>query len=67
MMDPVLGNASVMVLVKNAPHPHAALLLMDFLVSDEGQKVIRDADYFPVNPRLRSKPQSPGSFPPTTT
>ena len=52
MMDPVLGNASVMVLVKNAPHPHAALLLMDFLVSDEGQKVIRDADYFPVNPTI---------------
>ena len=52
LMDPVLGNASVMVLVKNAPHPHAALLLMDYLVSDEGQKVIRDADYFPANPSV---------------
>lgn len=52
MIDPVLGNASVMVLLKNAPHPHAALLLMDFLVSEEGQKVIRDADYFPANPAI---------------
>lgn len=51
-MDPVLGNASVMVLLKNAPHPHAALLLMDFLVSDEGQKVIREANYFPANPSI---------------
>jgi iron(III) transport system substrate-binding protein len=52
LIDPVLGNASVMVLVKNAPRPHAALLLMDYLVSEEGQKVIRDADYFPANPSV---------------
>jgi iron(III) transport system substrate-binding protein len=41
-----------MVLLKNAPRPHAALLLMDYLVSEEGQKVIRDADYFPANPSV---------------
>jgi iron(III) transport system substrate-binding protein len=52
LLDPVLGNASVMVLLKNAPRPHAALLLMDYLVSEEGQKVIRDADYFPANPSV---------------
>jgi iron(III) transport system substrate-binding protein len=51
-MDPILGNASVMVLAKNAPHPHAALLLMDFLISPEGQEVIRKADYFPSDPSI---------------
>lgn len=51
-MDPILGNASVMVIAKNAPHPHAALLLMDFLISPEGQEVIRNADYFPSDPSI---------------
>ena len=51
-MEPVLGNASVMVLAKDAPHPHSALLLMDFLISKEGQEVIRKADYFPADTTL---------------
>jgi iron(III) transport system substrate-binding protein len=46
-LDPIPSNPSVMVLLKNAPHPHAALLLMDFMISKEGQEVIAHADYFP--------------------
>jgi len=55
-MEPILGNASVMVLAKGAPHPHAALLLMDFLISPEGQAVIQKADYFPADPTLEIEP-----------
>jgi len=55
-MDPILGNASVMVLAKGAPHPHASLLLMDFLISPEGQAVIQKADYFPADPTLEIEP-----------
>ena len=55
-MEPVLGNASVMVLTKDAPHPHAAMLLMDFLISKEGQEVIRKADYFPADTTLEVEP-----------
>lgn len=63
MLDPVLGNASVMVLLKSAPNPHAALLLMDFLVSEEGQKVIRDADYFPATPSVEVEASVAGIIP----
>lgn len=63
MLDPVLGNASVMVLLKASPNPHAALLLMDFLVSEEGQKVIRDADYFPASPAVEVEASVAGIIP----
>ena len=42
-------------LVKNAPHPHAALLLLDFLFSEEGQKLVVDSGYAPSRPGLTAK------------
>ena len=62
-MEPVLGNASVMVLMKNAPHPHAALLLMDFLLSKEGQTVIKNADYFPADSSIEVEKTVAGIVP----
>ncbi len=53
-LEPVVGNASVMILMKAAPHPHAAMLLMDFLLSRKGQEVIRDADYLPADPGVET-------------
>ena len=37
-------------LIKNAPHPNAAKLLMEYVLSDEGQEVIRKANYIPTSP-----------------
>ncbi len=53
-LEPVYENASVMLLLKQAPHPHAAILLMDFLMSKKGQEVIRDAEYFPSDPQVET-------------
>ena len=53
-LEPVVGNASVMILMKAAPHPHAAILMMDFLLSQKGQEVIRDADYLPADSRVET-------------
>lgn len=41
-MDLVPANAGGVALPANAPHPHAALLFGDFLLSPEGQKVSRE-------------------------
>ena len=41
-MEPVTGTLSVISVHKNAPHPNAAKLLVDFIISPEGQKVFRD-------------------------
>jgi ABC-type Fe3+ transport system substrate-binding protein len=35
---------------RDAPHPNTGKLIVDFLVSDEGQKIFRDGDYIPAAP-----------------
>ena len=47
--------ASPVSITKNAPHPNAAKLFVDFLVSPEGQALYRDADYMPIDATLPSK------------
>ena len=38
-----------------APDPNAGKLLLDFIVSDEGQAIYRDHGYLPVNPTMQTK------------
>ncbi len=38
-LDPVIAGVGTSGMIVNAPHPHAALLLLDFLHSKEGQQV----------------------------
>jgi len=40
--------ASIMI-PKGTKHPYAAMLFVDYVLSAEGQTVLRDAQYFPVN------------------
>ena len=42
--------------VKGAKHPHAALLLIDYILSKEGQEILRGADYFPADPAVPTTP-----------
>jgi ABC-type Fe3+ transport system substrate-binding protein len=49
-MNPAMAVLCVAGVTKDAPHPNAGKLLVDFLVSDEGQKIFREADYIPVAP-----------------
>jgi iron(III) transport system substrate-binding protein len=49
-MSPAMAVLSVAGVTKDAPHPNAGKLLVDFFVSDEGQKIFRDADYIPIAP-----------------
>ena len=51
-MEPVTGSLSVVSITKGAPHPNAAKLLVDFIISTEGQKVFRDADYITADPAV---------------
>ena len=37
---------------RHATHPNAARLLIDFLTSEEGQQVFRQADYLPALPQV---------------
>ncbi len=44
-MEVVATNAGGVSLVAQAPHPHAAVLLVDFLFSPEAQKILADLEY----------------------
>ena len=45
-VEPLLGLSIGLALVKNAPHPNAAKLFIDFLLSQEGQQAIAAEGYF---------------------
>jgi ABC-type Fe3+ transport system substrate-binding protein len=51
-MEPVTGTLSVLSVHKAAPHPNAAKLLADFIISPEGQQIFRAAEYLPADPTL---------------
>lgn len=48
--DPVPATSASMVVAKGAKHPHASLLLVDFILSQEGQQILAKAEYFPARP-----------------
>ncbi|WP_343715370.1 extracellular solute-binding protein [Inquilinus sp.] len=54
-LGPLVGTAETVGLVKGAPHPNAAKLLFDFLLSEEGQLVLQQANYLPADPNVPAK------------
>jgi iron(III) transport system substrate-binding protein len=51
-IEPMPVALDAVSLLKDAPHPNAARLLIDFLTSEEGQQVFRQADYLPALPSV---------------
>ena len=54
MLDPVPAVFGAILAVKDAPHPHASMLLIDHILGPDGQKVLQSADY--LSPRLDLPP-----------
>jgi len=46
-LDPTFGRPQGIAVAKNAPHPYAALLFIDFMLSRQGQEIIRDRGRVP--------------------
>src|SRR6266478_4062917 len=53
-LPPAFGRADGIGVAKQAPHPHAALLFADFVLSPEGQRFIMAASRVPVNRKVES-------------
>jgi ABC-type Fe3+ transport system substrate-binding protein len=47
-LEPVPVALDAAGLLKDAPHPNAARLLIEFLTSEDGQQVLQKADYLPA-------------------
>jgi iron(III) transport system substrate-binding protein len=57
LMDPVPSAAGTLTVLKATRHPHAAMLLTDFILSKEGQEIMAKAEYFPAHPDVEPAPQ----------
>ena len=40
---------------RNSTHPHAAMLLIDFILSEKGQRVYQQSNYLPAHPKVPAK------------
>jgi iron(III) transport system substrate-binding protein len=54
-IEPAIGRANGIAISKGAPHPHAAALFLDFVLSPEGQAILEKGGYVPSNARLDSR------------
>ena len=54
-LEPVASPFNTVGLAKNAPHPNAAMLFVDFVLSKKGQAVFRDVNYLPAHPEVAAK------------
>lgn len=48
-LQPAFGQPSAIAVAERAPHPHAALLFADFVLSKEGQEIIKARNRVPVS------------------
>jgi iron(III) transport system substrate-binding protein len=51
-LEPVTATNNSIGLAKNAPHPHASMLFLDFVLSKKGQRVFQQANYLPAHPEI---------------
>lgn len=54
--EPVMVRPDYIQLIKGAPHPYAAMLYIDYVLSPEGQEILVKADYLPANPKVEPLP-----------
>ncbi len=54
-IEPATATINTISPVTRSPHPHAAMLLLDFVLSEEGQKVIQAVNYLPSHPKIPAK------------
>lgn len=50
--DPVIARPEHIMLLNSAPHPHAAMLYIDYVLSQEGQRVMAANSYLPAHPNV---------------
>jgi iron(III) transport system substrate-binding protein len=53
-VEPVVARPQAIAVAKNAPHPHAALLFADFVLSPEGQELFLSMGRVPASLKVKS-------------
>lgn len=53
-IEPAIAITDGMGVAKRAPHPHAALLFYDYMISEDAQKILAKIGYVPTNRSVES-------------
>jgi iron(III) transport system substrate-binding protein len=56
-IEPAIGRANGVAVMRRPAHPHAAALFVDFELSPEGQAILERGGYVPANLKLGSRAQ----------
>jgi iron(III) transport system substrate-binding protein len=56
-IPPAIGRANGIGIARKPPHPYAAALFLDFVLSPEGQKILEKGGYVPANLRVENPQQ----------
>jgi iron(III) transport system substrate-binding protein len=56
LLAPVPTLIDCIQVLKGVKHPHAAMLFVDYILSEEAQQLMQAAGYFPSNPRVEPAP-----------
>ena len=54
MLEPAVARMSGVGIARRAPHPNAALLFYEFMLSPEAQQLLVSLDYIPTTGKLPS-------------
>jgi ABC-type Fe3+ transport system substrate-binding protein len=53
--EPATATINNIGLARNSTHPHSSMLLIDFILSERGQKVYQQSNYLPAHPKVPAK------------
>jgi iron(III) transport system substrate-binding protein len=56
VLPPEVARSQGAGVARRAPHPHAAVLFMDFLLSSDGQSILGKRDFIPTNIKVKPLP-----------
>jgi len=51
--DPIVTSINVVALSTKAPHPNTAKLLINYILSEEGQNIIKSVSRVPIRPGVK--------------
>jgi iron(III) transport system substrate-binding protein len=54
VMQPAVARANGLAVARRAPHPHAAILYYEFMISEEGQQILAKRDFVTTSAKLPS-------------
>ncbi len=53
VIAPAVARANGLALARRAPHPHAALLYYDFMIGEQGQRILQERGFVPAHRALQ--------------